>query len=136
LDRTADNNQIQSYLQTLLYTPESLKRTLLKLALWARDTSGAFDRVARDADASPGEYYRTTKARSSNMVRMQGRLSIDCFNVLRPLVENVSILLQFTPNVAKDCTVCTIAAVGEPIIEIHECYLKVRDILYYFSKII
>jgi hypothetical protein len=125
LDRTSDNYQIQSYLQHLLYTPEALKKNLLKLGLYYQDQSGSFDAVRRNRDANEGEYFRTTKAMSSAVFRMQGRINIDCFNVSRPLVENVSVLLQFTPNKPENCLVSTIVPAISHIIEIQECYLKV-----------
>lgn len=123
-----DNYQIQTYLQTMLYTPKAIKNTLLGLAMYYPDTSGAHDLIAKDVKVNPGEYVRSTKTSKSQLIRMQGRISIDCFNVSRPLVENVSILLQFIPNHPKMCLVSDITPEPKLVIEIEECYLKIPRI--------
>jgi hypothetical protein len=127
VDKTFDFYQLISYLQVLLYSLISSKRSFLQNALWHKDINGAHDQVIRNETINPGEHWRSSMSAGSRTMHMQGRLLLDCLNFARPLVENVGLTLQFVPHDPNDCLVAIPPAAGpiEYKVEILDCYLLV-----------
>ena len=103
LDKTFDFYQLITYMQILLYSMVESKKTFLQNALWYKDTQGMHDTIIRHAVNSPGENARSTMSAVSRKMHLQGRILVDSLNFARPLVENVSLTLQFVPHAPEGC---------------------------------
>jgi hypothetical protein len=127
VDKTDDFYQLISYLQILLYSMVSSKKSFLQNALWFKDSAGMHDQVVRNEDMNPGEHWRSSMAAASRTMHMQGRLLVDALNFARPLVENVGLTLQFIPHAPADCLVGILPVGPRPRyrVEILDCYLLV-----------
>ena len=127
VDKTFDFYQLITYLQILLYSMVESRKTFLQNALWYKDTAGMHDMIVRNRTQSPGEYARSTMSAASRKMHLQGRILVDSLNFARPLVENVSLTLQFVPHAPEGCLFATYPAGPTPryVVEILDCYLLV-----------
>ncbi len=119
---------LKTYIKLLYCTPNVIKNTRLKNSLWWRDKQGAHSIILNNEVSAPGQYWRTTRAASSKVMELTGDLILDCFDVARPLPENVSVNLQFYPNEPKKCLLHSDAAF-KPVIQLEEFYLLVPRLI-------
>lgn len=119
---------IMTYLKILYTMPNDVKAKRLLNSLWYRDVASGHSVLANNQQVNPGQYYRQTRAARSSLMELYGKLMVDCFDVERPIPENVSLGIKFFPNEAAKCLVADPAQV-QPVIEIQDFYLIVPRII-------